>query len=215
MKAVTTGIVLLMALLAGCSKDSGTTAAPAAPPQEVEAKAPPPPPEPAPSVIPTGASLTVRTTNILSTKDVKPGNTFSASLDRPLKSGDRIVAPKGATVSGKIVEADPGGRVEGRAKIAVQLSELQVNGKNLKISTNTIRREAKATKTKDAMKVGIGSGIGAAIGAIAGGGKGAAIGAIAGGGAGAGVVASTRGDPAMIAAESVLIFELRAPLTVP
>ena len=87
--------------------------------------------------------------------------------------------------------------------------------KNLRISTNTIRREAKATKAKDAAKVGIGSGIGAAIGAIAGGGKGAAIGAIAGGAAGGGVVASTRGDPAVIAAESVLIFELRAPLTVP
>ena len=211
MKVVTTGIVLLMALFAGCSKESATTAAPAAAPPQ-EAQAPPPPPEPAPSVVPTGASVTVRTTNTLSTKDLKPGDTFSASLDRPLKSGDRIVAPKGATVSGRIVEADPGGRVDGRAKIAVQLSELHVKGKNLRISTNTIRREAKATKAKDAAKVGIGSGIGAAIGAIAGGGKGAAIGAIAGGAAGGGVVVATRGDPAVIAAESVLIFELRGPL---
>jgi len=165
-------------------------------------------------VVPTGASVTVRTTNTLSTKDLKPGDAFTATLDRPLKSGDHIVAPKGATVSGRVVEADPGGRVNGLARIAVQLSSLQVKGKSVKISTNTIRREAKATKAKDAAKVGIGSGIGAAIGAIAGGGKGAAIGALAGGAAGGGVVVATHGEPAVIAAESVLIFELRAPLTV-
>ncbi len=217
MKAVTTVILVLMATLAGCSKDSSTaTAPPAMTPEETQAKAPPtpPPPEPAPTVIPTGASVTIRTTNTLSTKDIKPGETFSASLDRPLKHGEQIVVPKGATVEGKVVESDPGGRVNGRARIAVQLTSLHVKGKSTRISTNTILREAKATKTKDAVKVGIGSGIGAAIGAIAGGGKGAAIGALAGGAAGGGVVAATKGDPAVIAAESVLIFELKAPLTV-
>jgi hypothetical protein len=74
---------------------------------------------------------------------------------------------------------------------------------------------ARATKGRDAMKIGIGSGVGAAIGAIAGGGMGAAIGAAAGGGAGTGVVLATRGAPAVIPSESVLHFALRSPITVP
>ena len=58
------------------------------------------------------------------------------------------------------------------------------------------------------------SGIGAAIGAIAGGGKGAAIGAGAGGGAGTAVVLSTHGDAAVVPAESVIQFRLEQPITV-
>jgi hypothetical protein len=112
---------------------------------------------------------------------------------------------------GRVIDADKGGRVKGRASISVQLTKLHVGGKAVQIATNTIEREARATKGKDAAKIGIGSGIGAAIGAIAGGGKGAAIGAGAGAAAGTGVVLGTRGAAAVIPSESVLIFELRAP----
>jgi hypothetical protein len=131
-----------------------------------------------------------------------------------LRDGDRVVVPKGAEVEGRVVNADQGGRVKGRASISVQLTGLQVSGKTVPIATNTIAREARGTKGKDAAKIGIGSGIGAAIGAIAGGGKGAAIGAGAGAAAGTGVVLGTRGAAAVIPSESVLIFELRSPVRI-
>jgi len=57
-------------------------------------------------------------------------------------------------------------------------------------------------------------GIGAIIGAIAGGGKGAAIGAAAGGGLGGGVQAATKGQQIKLPSETVLNFTLQAPLTV-
>ena len=140
---------------------------------------------------------------------------FTVHLEQPLVHGGREIAPKGAEVEGKIVEADKGGRVEGRASLAVQLTKLHTaGGQVVEILTSTITREANATKGKDAVKIGIGSGVGAAIGAIAGGGKGAAIGAAAGAGAGTGVVLATRGAPAVIPSETVLNFELRAPVTV-
>ena len=122
---------------------------------------------------------------------------------------------KGAAVEGEIVEADKGGRVKGRAKLAVRLTRLRTAGGHaVEIVSNTVEREAKATKGKDAAKIGIGSGVGAAIGAIAGGGKGAAIGAGAGAAAGTGLVLATHGDPAVIPSESVLEFTLRSPVTV-
>ncbi len=114
-------------------------------------------------------------------------------------------------MKGQVVESDPGGRVKGRAQLAVQLTSLEtVDGTVVPISTDSVVEVAAASKKKDALKVGIGSGIGAAIGAIAGGGKGAAIGAAAGAGAGTGAVLATRGDPATIPSEAVLTFRLRS-----
>jgi hypothetical protein len=54
------------------------------------------------------------------------------------------------------------------------------------VRTASITHQAEPTKKKDATKVAIGAGAGAALGAILGGGSGAAKGAAIGGGAGTG-----------------------------
>jgi hypothetical protein len=59
--------------------------------------------------------------------------------------------------------------------------------------------EGEATTSEDAVKVGAGTGIGAAIGAIVGGGSGAAKGAVIGGAAGVGTVLATRGRDVVLA----------------
>jgi hypothetical protein len=157
----------------------------------------------------------VRTTNTLSTKVNEAGESFTATLEEPLSDGNWVIAPKGATVFGKIVNADPGGRVKGLASLAVRVTEIQTaDGQRVAVSTDSYGVQAKTSKKDDLTKVGIGAGIGAAIGAIAGGGSGAAKGAGAGAGAGTGVVLATRGDPAVIPSESVLTFSLTEPVTV-
>jgi hypothetical protein len=215
-------IALLAAGTYGCGSkppaqsENGTVpaqtgdAAPAVPAAEPE------PAKPRAVTLEAGTPVVVRTTTALSTNTNTTGESFAATLAQPLVSGNTVIAPKGAEVEGRIAEADKGGRVKGRASIAVRLvSVTTADGERLKIATNTLTRVAPATKKKDAMKVGIGAGIGAAIGAIAGGGKGAAIGAAAGGGAGTGAVLATRGDPARLPAESLLRFTLTAPVTAP
>src|SRR4051812_15346973 len=118
MKSVTAGIALLMVVFSGCSKNSAPTGETPVVSQE---PAPIPAKEPTPVRVLAGANLKVRTTNTLSTASAKSGDTFSATLREPLQAGDQIVAPKGANVTGRIVESDPGGRVKGRASIAIQL----------------------------------------------------------------------------------------------
>lgn len=162
-----------------------------------------------------GTVLQVRTTSAISTKTAEPGDVFEASLAAPVEVDGRVVLPKGAPVRGRVVESDPGGRVKGVASLAVALTSITAGGEAIRVSTDSVAKEASTTKKKDAAKVGIGAGIGAAIGAIAGGGKGAAIGAAAGGGAGTAAVVATRGDPAVIPEESVLRFSLTQPATVP
>jgi len=176
-------------------------------------------PSPTPVVrqvtLPEGTPIVVRTTTEISTKAVSTGDTFSASLEEPVMDGATVIAPKGADVTGLVAHADKGGRVEGRAQLEVRVrSFVTESGQVVNVNTNTVGMTADKTTKKDALKVGIASGVGAAIGAIAGGGKGAAIGAGAGAGAGAGTVLLTRGEAAVLPAESVLGFELAAPVTI-
>ena len=162
-----------------------------------------------------GTALKVRTTTTLSTDSHKAGDTFMTTLMEPLVQGAWVIAPEGATVDGRIVDADKGGRVEGVARLTIALDRLHTaDGGTVDISTHSLTVQAKTTKTEDATKVAIGTGIGAAVGAIAGGGKGAAIGAGAGAGAGTAVVLSTRGDAAEIGSETPLTFELQSAVTV-
>lgn len=168
-----------------------------------------------PIVIPAGQAISVRTTTTLSTKTAEAGTPFVAHLTTPLTVGTQVIAPAGSEVRGVIANSDDGGRVKGLATLSIRLTGVTTaNGQLLPISTSVYGVQARATKGKDATKIGIGAGVGAAIGAIAGGGKGAAIGAATGGGAGTGVVLATRGDPAVIPAESIVNFSLTAPVTV-
>lgn len=161
-----------------------------------------------------GEALVVRTTSTLSTKTNNAGETFTASLEEPLEVDGVLLAPKGSKVTGIVTSSDNGGRVKGVAQIGVALTEIDVNGKTYPVSSGTFVQSAKKTVTKDAQKVGIGAGIGAAIGAIAGGGDGAAKGAGIGAGAGTAAVLGTRGDAAVIPAESVITFTLSESITV-
>jgi len=170
--------------------------------------APTPVPPPPPLVLDAGTNVRVRSTSTLSTKTNAAGDVFHGSLDAPLTVDGKVVAEKGARVQGVVADADPGGRVKGVASISVRLTAIETDKGMVGVKTNAIAREARSTKRNDAVKVGIGSGIGAAIGAIAGGGRGAAIGAGAGAGAGTGVVLATRGEPAVLPAETVLTFKL-------
>ncbi len=174
-----------------------------------------PAPRPQPVVLEPGTVLKVRTTSAISTKTATAGDVFEASLAEPVVSGGREVLPKGAPVQGRVVEADPGGRVKGLASLSLALTSVNARGTSVPIATGAVSKQAQTTKKKDAAKVGIGAGIGAAIGAIAGGGKGAAIGAATGGGAGTAAVLATRGDAAVVPAESVLTFQLAKPATLP
>ena len=215
------GLAIAIALsLAGCSKSSDSSTVtgltPSASPDTTSpAKTDSPlSPKPQSVTLVEGTSIKIRTQTTLSTKETKTGDSFTATLAEPIMIDGKVVAPRGSQVTGLVVDSDPGGRVKGVATISVRLTHLRVGDRKVEIQTRAIARQAHATKRKDAAKVGIGAGIGAAIGAIAGAGKARPSAQRAGGAAGTGLVLATHGDPAVIAAESVLTFKLSAPVTV-
>jgi hypothetical protein len=188
-------------------------AVPLNPPPGTET-APPEPRQPHHATIPAGTMLTVRLAETISSDKNQPGDSFSATLDRPLVVDGFVIAERGARVEGKIVDAQRAGRVKGVSELSVQLTRLHTSdGQNVPISTGKYVREGPTSHASDAKKVGAGAAIGAIIGAIAGGGKGAAIGAGVGGAAGAGTVAATRGKPVELPVETRLTFRLEQPVT--
>ncbi|MCC6587765.1 MAG: hypothetical protein IT168_13810 [Bryobacterales bacterium] len=174
-----------------------------------------PPAAPDSVALPAGTVLRVRTTSTISTKTADVGDRFVGTLEVPLIVGGTVVASKRADVMLAVVNADAGGRVKGRATLTVRPVQIRgAHGGMIPVTATTETRVAEGSKKKDAAKVGVVGGIGAAIGAIAAGGKGAALGALSGAGAGTGYVLATRGKPAVIPAETLLTFRTTAPLTV-
>jgi hypothetical protein len=157
----------------------------------------------------------VRLAETLSSDKVKAGDSFTATLDKQLVADGLVIAERGATAEGRILEAEEAGRLKGVSSLALHLIRFRTSdGQTIQIQTDPFRRQGETTRAEDATKVGIAAGIGAAIGAIAGGGKGAAIGAGVGGAAGAGTVAATRGKPAVLPVETRIDFRLGRAVTV-
>ena len=165
--------------------------------------------------LPAGTAFSVRLPREVSTERAATGSTFDGLLEHDLKSGETVVAKAGTRVNGFVVDSDPGGRVKGVASLSVGIrSIVGLKGASIAVTTDSFSTEAQSTKKKDAVRTGVATGVGALIGGIAGGGKGAAIGAGVGAGAGVGTNLATRGDAAIIPAESLLEFRLQAPVTV-
>ena len=165
--------------------------------------------------LPAETRIAVRLIDSVSTETNKAGDTFLASLAEPLMVNGVTLFAKDTSVAGKVLSVEEPGRVSGVASISLQLTEIQPRkGSPLPLETQPFSETAKAEKKKDAAIIGAGTGIGAAIGAIAGGGKGAAIGAIAGGGSSSGYVLATKGKQLKYPSETLMTFKLAEPLTV-
>lgn len=180
----------------------------------VPAAAPVKPAPPPPVTIEAGTRLSIRMVDSIDTSRNQLGDTFRATLDSPLMNGERVVVPEGTEVEGRIAQLKSAGRFAGRSEVALELSELIINGKSYPIETDQFTQQGSSRGKATAAKVGGGAAIGAIIGGIAGGGKGAAIGATVGAGAGTGVSAATKGQQIKVPSETVLTFNLQRPVTV-
>jgi hypothetical protein len=143
------------------------------------------------------------------------GDQFRASLAAPIVVNGRTILEKGTKVQGRVVDAEGSGRVKGVANMRLVLTAVVDGAKTYPIVTRTFVAEAEATKGRDAGIIGGAAGVGAAIGAIAGGKKGAGTGAIIGGAAGTGTVLATKGNEVDFGSETKLTFTLDKAAALP
>jgi hypothetical protein len=179
--------------------------------------APPAPREP-PRVIPSGTKLSVRNNDTISASEANVGQTYSGVIAADVADADGAIAiPKGSNAT-LIVRAAAGqGKVKGQSELALDVDSVEVNGHTYQLETVDVVKkgsEGLGANRRTAEFSGGGAVLGTIIGAVAGGGKGAAIGALAGAGAGAVTQTVTRGKAVKVPSETVLTFQLEAPVTI-
>lgn len=162
--------------------------------------------------VPTGTLVSVRLQQSVSSASARPGEAFAAVLDEPLVSEGRTIAPRGATVTGRVVSAHKSGHLHHPAYLRLALVAVDVNGKELPMHTSSVFAQGGSHKKRNLALIGGGTGAGALIGAIAGGGKGALIGSAVGAGAGTVGAYATGEKNAGFGAERRLTFRLTQPL---
>ena len=190
------------------------TAAMPTPVQQAAAPPPPPPAQPKVVEIPAGTTVSVRMIDSIDSETDRTGQIFRASLDAPVVLEDEIVVPAGTDVYVKLADARSAGRLTGRSELRLELVRMQFQGKSYTLASDQYEQVGTSRGKRTAGMVGGGAAIGAAIGAIAGGGKGAAIGAGVGAASGGGIQAATKGKQIQIPSETKIDFRLIAPVTV-
>ncbi len=179
-------------------------AAPAVPPP------PPPPPPPKQYVVAAGTPLVVRTGQTLSAKANNVGDTFTGALAQSVVVHGTKVLKAGTPVTGTVVAAKGQGRFKGAGDLVIAINRVG----SYSVSTSSYEATVKGKGKRTGAMVGGGAGGGALIGGLAGGGKGALIGGLIGAGAGTAGAAFTGNKDISIPAESVVTFNLSAPITV-
>ena len=159
-----------------------------------------------------GTQIQVRLGESINTARNRAGDKFTATLDSPISVNEKTVVPKGTPFHGHVTTSAESGRLKGRAVLGVTLDSFELNGKTYRIETSSASRASAGHKKRNVVLIGGGSGLGAAIGALAGGGKGALIGAGAGAAAGTAGAAATGKEDVSIPVETLLNFSLRAPV---
>ena len=172
-------------------------------------------------IVPNGTMITGTLENEITTKVSQNNDRFKMTVQSPNEY-------RGATIEGYITGINRSGKISGRSQITFNFEKITLrngqtyefagflqnvtdtNGKVVKIDTEGTAKGDSQTK-ETVKRGGIGAGLGAIIGAIAGGGKGAAIGAIIGGGAGAGSVVLQGKDDLELHKGSTITVTASAP----
>ena len=195
--------------------DAAAEAGQSAPPSTALRSAGPAAPLPSQVVVPAGTWITIRTNQVLSSDQSRPGEVFTGTLAQPLVGNGIVLARRGQTIGGRVAEAVRAGRARGTSRLAVELTELSLaDGRQVPVVTQLIEYAGGTSIGRDLTTVGTTTGMGALIGGAAAGGAAAGIGAGAGAAAAAIGVLLTRGRPTILDPEATLTFRTLAPLTV-
>jgi hypothetical protein len=173
-------------------------------------------------IVPNGTIITGNLENDILTNVSQNGDRFRMTVSAPNQF-------RGAVIEGYLSGLARSGKVSGRSQVTLNFERIRMpngetydfagylrsvtdqNGKTVNVDTEgAVRGENQTRET--AKRGGIGAGLGAIIGAIAGGGKGAAIGAIIGGSAGAGSVYAQGRDDLELKAGSAITVQASSPI---
>ncbi len=169
-----------------------------------------------PLTVAAGTQISIRLIDPIDTGQTPLGATFSGTLASDLKAGNRVVAPRGSTVTGEVTHVVNSGRLKRPAELELILSTLRPRGgKTYTLKTDPAAWKGESHTKRNVGMIGGGAGAGALIGGLTGGKKGALIGSAIGAGGGTAAAAATGKQEIQLAPETVIDFQLAGPLRIP
>lgn len=91
-----------------------------------------------PKEIPAGTPLTIRLQSAMASDTSHSGDSFNAVLDEPLIIQGQTVIPRGASASGKVLQAKSSDGLRDPGYLRVTLTSIVLNGKPLPLQTSVI-----------------------------------------------------------------------------
>src|SRR3989442_5301003 len=125
--------------------------------------------------IPAGTRVTVRMGSGINSGTARSGQMFDATLARDLVVNGKTLAKAGAPAHGKVTYAKSSGRLHDPGELSLRLTSVEVNGRNVPVSTTAFHAKGKSHTKSNLTKIGGGAAAGALIGGLSCGGKGALI----------------------------------------
>ncbi|HXE06845.1 MAG TPA: hypothetical protein VN612_03035 [Acidobacteriaceae bacterium] len=178
----------------------------------------------APVVIPENTPLRVLTTTAISTEHAREGAPLVFSLNQDVVVNGVLIIPRGEMLHGIVVHARQAGRLKGDSHLEIKLTSLDLEGVTYPLYTYRLEVDQSGKGEVTAIDTIGGAEYGTLAGAVVAADKPDAskatkladIGGGAAVGAGLGALASTstRGEPAVIPAESQIDFYLVLPIAV-
>lgn len=204
-------------------------------PQEPYGAAPPPPPgygappqqayEPPrqvpyyntptqPVIVPPGTLLRVRLDQPLDTAHLQSGAVFQATNAVDVFEHGILAIPRGAALTGQVVEAKEGGKLGGSAILRLQLTSVNLAGTVFPLATDVWSSRGPNKAGYTASNTAGGAILGALIGGLVGRGAGAAVGAGVGAVGGLAASSATNGPRVYLPVEAQVDFHLTTAATV-
>jgi hypothetical protein len=146
----------------------------------------------------------------------KVGDKISLRTTEPVRAGESIVVPAGATIRGEVTHIDPAGRIAGGAELTLRFTELvTADGTSYPISCDPFRLKGKGQAKESALEIGGGAVAGGVLGKVIGGSGGdVAKGAAAGAVIGTGVAIATKGKQIVLPVGQKLEVKTNEPVTI-
>lgn len=167
-----------------------------------------------PVTIPAGTLLRVRLSETLDTARTKDGTFFEGTAANDVYQNGVLAIPRGAVITGKVVQSKNAGDLGGSAVMQLQLTNLNLGGSVTPLASDVWSSKGPNKAGYTAGNTAGGAALGAIIGGIIGGGAGAAIGAGVGGVGGLAASSATKGPRLVLPVESTVDFHLTGPVTV-
>jgi hypothetical protein len=89
-----------------------------------------------PIVVPAGTTLRARLGEAIGSKISEKGQAFSATLDQDVVIDGQTAIPAGASITGKIVSANPAGKFAGEAALDIRLTSINISNTDLPVTTS-------------------------------------------------------------------------------